>query len=313
MGGMIAADKRMMREMIVAVLAVGIVLIWLNAHGLSGRRGVENPQTVAVARLQDSLDLWRANNVHGKILLLFDRHIPVDPLTYQDFELKPGEISPADALALLALIEARFDVRPGRHSGNNIEDLNQILHNPRLSRIWQARFTLTPPENARRLIRITSGYQQPFENMYFNEQRNVVLLNRLLLQTSFPHAMPVMTPMPAKERTYIRSAIKAGIVRKVIHVISDRSWGAVCKNLEDLQTVRPSGAGFRIVTFGGTPVQIIRLQDLQKLDERVLVNIDSKYWAQEELNQVHTLLRNGSIQADCVATSSTEPQDGEGE
>lgn len=307
------SKKRIVREMTMALLAVGSILLWLNTHGISSRTNANTPRTVAVERLQYSLNTWKDQKVHGKILVLFDRHLPDAPLTHLDFELQREDISPTDARVLLNRIAAEFGVHPDRQAGSEVDQINQILRNPQFARKWQAKSTVTPPRNALRLIRITSGYMQPFDNMFFNEKRNIVLLNRLLLQASFPRIMPNTVLMPAKERTYVRSAIKAGIVRKIVHVISERSWDTVCKNLEELQTDRPSGAGFRIATFGGTPVYITRLRDLPAIPERTLVNIDSRYWTPEELAYIHELLRNGTLIADCLAISHNEPQNTEEE
>lgn len=302
--------KRFKIEMSLALLVVVLTLIFLNYHGIASRTVGNIPRTIVVEKLHDSLNLWKAQKTHGKILILFDRYLPLDVLTYQNYELKPEDISLSDARTLLAKIDAMFGLPSMYRTGNAIDDINRILRDPHFASIWQAKSNIMPPQQALRLLRITRGYNILFDSLMYNEQRNIVLLNRLLLQASFPEYIH-MIRTPAHEMTYVRSAIRAGIVRKIIHVLSDRSWEEVCNNLEELPTVKPSGTGFHFVTFGGTPVYITRLKDVAQLSEKVLVNIDSNYWTPNERTYIDELLRNGTISADYLLISNNEPQDAE--
>lgn len=288
-------------------LAVVAILTFLNSHGIASRTVEKSPRTIIVEKLHDSLDIWRAHKIHGKILILFDRYLPDGALIYQDYELKPEDISLFDARTLLNEIEVKFGLPSVNRTANAIDDINRILRNPHFASIWQAKSHIMPPKKALRLLRITSGYHSPFDFLLFNEKRNVVLLNKLLIQASFPNYLHAVK-FQAKEMTYVRSAIRDGIVRKIIHVISEESWDEVCKNLEALPTVEPSGAGFHIATFGGTPVYIVRLKDLPPLSEKVLVNIDNNYWPPNELKFIYEVLSNGLVSADLLLVSNNEPQ-----
>lgn len=302
--------RRFKVEMSLALLAVAATLTFLNYHGTSSRTVENTPRTIFVEKLQDSLNIWKVQKSHGKILILFDRYLPLDALTYQDYELKPEEISSADAQTLLLRIEVMFGLSSMHRTGNAIDDINRILRNPQFASIWQAKSNILPPQKSRRLLRITHGYSKSFDSLMFNQQRNIVVLNKLLLQASFPNYI-YMVRTPAHEMTYVRSAIRAGIVRKIIHVLSDGSWEEACNNLEELRTVVPSGAGFHLTTFGGTPVYITRLKDLPSFSEKVLVNIDSNYWTPNERTYIDELLRNGTIAADYLLISNNEPQQAE--
>lgn len=293
--------------MSLAFLAVVATLAILNSHGIASRTVENSPRTIVVERLHDSLNVWRTQKTHGKILILFDRYLPVDVLTYQDYELKTDDISLSDAQALLFKIEAMFGLPAIHRTGKAIDDLNQILRNPHFASIWQTKSNIIAPKTSLRLLRITRGYNKSFDSLMYNEQRNIVLLNKLLLQASFPRYINTVRT-PANETTYVRSAIRDGIVRKIIHVLSERSWEEVCNNLEELPSVEPSGAGFHVVTFGGTPVYIMRLKDLPPLSEKALVNIDNNYWSPNERESIYELLRNGTISADYLLVSNNEPQ-----
>lgn len=304
---MIQATRRLKIEIYLAFLATAAIIAFLNFHGIANRTVEDSPRTIVVESLHDSLNIWKTQRIHGKILILFDRYFPGNVLTYQDYELNPEDISLPYAHTLLFKIEEMFGINSVHGDGNAINDINRILRNPHFAFIWQAKSNVLPPQNSLRLLRITRGYGKSFDSLRYNEQRNIVLLNRLLLQTSFPNLLNTVRT-PANEMTYVRSAIRAGIVRKIIHVISDNSWEEVSNNLEALPTAEPSGTGYRVVTLGGTPVYIMRLKDLPPLSEKALINIDNNYWTPNERASIDELLHNGTISADYILISNNEPQ-----
>ncbi len=99
---------------------------------------------------------------------------------------------------------------------------------------------------------------------------------------------------------YVYRAVRAGVVRRVFHVVPEAAWPEVAENLRSVVAAWPEGRTFRIVVEG-TPIVVLRLSDLPALEETVLVDVDVGASPPEELAALAARLARREPAADLVA------------
>lgn len=90
---------------------------------------------------------------------------------------------------------------------------------------------------------------------------------------------------PLSARNYVRRAVEAGYVRRIVHVLSERDWADAERNLRALPGASAAGPAFR-VPWEGTPIDVVRLRDLPDLGEPLVADVDSDHWTPEELELI---------------------------
>jgi hypothetical protein len=83
-------------------------------------------------------------------------------------------------------------------------------------------------------------------------------------------------PRDVNENNFIYLSLRAGILRKIYHVIPESSWPEVSAALSSYSIVATSGNQFRF-TVDGTPIIVTRTKDLPLLREKVLVYFNLDY------------------------------------
>lgn len=94
---------------------------------------------------------------------------------------------------------------------------------------------------------------------------------------------------PLSARNYVRRAVEAGYVRRIVHVLSEREWPSAEQNLRRLPVATASGSGFQ-VAWEGTPIDVVRLRDLPALAEPYVADVDADQWTPEELELIASRL-----------------------
>jgi hypothetical protein len=105
--------------------------------------------------------------------------------------------------------------------------------------------------------------------------------------------------------SYVRVAVQESMVRSVYHVIPDRSWEEVKEVLLRFPLVQEERKGFHTTLWDGSPVTITRLGDLGGMHERVLININSDVWDDEQFATIFSLLRDHVAESDLVTISGS--------
>ena len=125
---------------------------------------------------------------------------------------------------------------------------------------------------------------------------------------------PDQSPLPSN---YIYLSLEENLINKVYHVVPDSAWPAIEKALEDasLQTrhndilFTKRDRFFRVIIAEGVPVIIVRLKDIPRIKERVLVNINRSVWNDEQMRAIGSLLATGAVCSDLITISGTNAND----
>lgn len=110
------------------------------------------------------------------------------------------------------------------------------------------------------------------------------------------------------EDNYVYLAIQSGIVRKVYHAVPSALWPKVQGRLSSEAGFRRSGDVFRTATEGA-PLDVLKINDIPRLKERVLVNIQGDTLTGDDIVFLLDLLSSGRLGSDLVTVSGTLPDD----
>jgi hypothetical protein len=94
-------------------------------------------------------------------------------------------------------------------------------------------------------------------------------------------------------------SMEKGITRRVFHILPDSSWPEVSATLLKRSGIRPTPAGF-IGIFDNGRVYIMPLSRFLTMREKALVIVEPKVWTQDELKQIASMLKSGSISSDLL-------------
>jgi len=103
---------------------------------------------------------------------------------------------------------------------------------------------------------------------------------------------------------YIYHGIKKGYIRKIYHIIPDESWLEVSKNIQYIKNAYYVDGTFRL-NIDGTPIIALRLKDLPNLKEKVVVNVNARYWSENKISEVVHFLENKGIASDVISVTGT--------
>ncbi len=109
------------------------------------------------------------------------------------------------------------------------------------------------------------------------------------------------------ESNYMHWAIAKNAVRAVYHVIPDNAWEEVKHNIQNIQ-VRDFSNGIYRSTIEGAPLYILRISDIPRLRDKVMMNINTDLYTEHEINEIKELLRSGKITADIITESGKTQQ-----
>ncbi len=109
------------------------------------------------------------------------------------------------------------------------------------------------------------------------------------------------------ETNYMHRAILNNMIRSVYHVIPENAWEEVKRNIQNIQ-VRDFSNGVYRSTIEGAPLYILRIKDIPHLKEKVIVNINTDLYTEDEINGMKKLLRYRNIQADIITLSGKNQQ-----
>jgi hypothetical protein len=105
------------------------------------------------------------------------------------------------------------------------------------------------------------------------------------------------------EAYYVFAAINKRIIRKIYHIIPDVYWNDVSGPLRKNPLVASSGESFRMAIHEGVPVIVMRMKDIPRIKEKVLVSINAACWSDSERGQILQSLRAGTLDSDLVTIS----------
>ena len=138
--------------------------------------------------------------------------------------------------------------------------------------------------SAPNVIPVGSSYQ--LENVW---QSSGVKGRTLILFTRYLNAVEAME---SKELKATERAMELGIVRRVFHIVPDRSWKEVSKNLEGRKGIYQTKDGF-IGVFEFGRVYIQPLSHFTPPLEQSLVVVEPKVWSEDDFTQIIGYLDQG--------------------
>jgi len=130
------------------------------------------------------------------------------------------------------------------------------------------------------------------------EWRRAGVRGRTLVHVARPVGLGA-DPGPATEANFVERAVHEGLVRRILHVVSEADWPEVERHLQAMPAAAGAGGGYRVVDRG-TPVVVTRLGDLPRASEPVLVDVDVDRLSDAELAALAARLRQGSLRSDLV-------------
>lgn len=133
--------------------------------------------------------------------------------------------------------------------------------------------------------------------------RTLYLFDRHINADILPPSINVVP----NDENYITAAIKAGIVRRIFHVIPDISWSEVERNMESFPAARHFDGMHRLTGHEGVPIVIMRLRDIRKITEPILISINGEYWTDSEQNFIISLIETGLLKSDMITLWAALP------
>lgn len=127
--------------------------------------------------------------------------------------------------------------------------------------------------------------------------RVLVLFDRHLHAEA--EASPLAEP-PVAGHNFVYHAVQLGIVKKIYHVIPDRSWHEVEQNLFHMAGTAFSHDRFRLNITEGVPVTVLRIKDVPHIREKVLMSIQGDHWSEEELDTISSMLYRRVFESDLI-------------
>lgn len=111
---------------------------------------------------------------------------------------------------------------------------------------------------------------------------------------------------------YIDAAIVRNIVRRIIHVVPAERWAEASRNLLATGVVFYADGVFS-TTVDGAPLEVLTLERLPYINEKVLVHINGDYFSAAQSAAIAKLLTGGRVQCDIMTITGRSPfKTGEG-
>ncbi|MBI5640747.1 MAG: hypothetical protein HZA17_10000 [Nitrospirae bacterium] len=300
-----SSDRRKLVEIIfICVFCVGVLFL-LTIYARLHIKYLPTPLIRVINEPHDAFNVWKDSGVRGRTLVLFDRHLGDEQNEYSTFDFMPEEFSdPGPLEGLCRSIKADDYGLSFPDSIPCIERLNSLLYKTDFYDIWKKKKnSITLSEKINMLVRISSMYR----GMGFNDipdlgKKLILQLNRLLIEATYPGLCPVSKDLFVTNDNYLFLAIEKGIIRRIFHLIPDFVWQEVESKLSADERVSASGGVFRFNTAEGVPVLVMRIKDLERIEEKVLINVNEDYW---DYSQVTDLLLRGRLNTDLITFSGS--------
>jgi hypothetical protein len=133
-----------------------------------------------------------------------------------------------------------------------------------------------------------------------SDKKNLVRLNRHIVGVRYPGICPQKGFYDVTGDNYVYQAVRAGMIRRVIHVVPGESWPDVAAILGGFPDVTRERKGFRTVIEEGTPVSVMRLADIPVMEEMVVIAVNADSWSEAEMRGILALLRGRQLSSDLV-------------
>ena len=276
---------------------------FLAVYGASHRTMLSSPVVEVIAAPHDAFAVWRKHGIHGRVLVLIDRHLNAEIDDRTD-EFSRDEFTGTYRLARLCAA-MQEDLR-----GSSLEDFPCTMDtlNDRILK----RLSLYPlflrkgaPDPDGRITTLAGFLALPdaFEvRLPQNSANDLARFNRLVLERLYPDRCPPMPDFYILPVNYAHQAIRAGMVRKIYHLLPESAWAEVSSVLGSDRRVESSGGSFRMTIAEGVSVTIMRFRDFTGLGELPIVNVNTDSLGAEELRALPGMLR-GTLRSDLVTVS----------
>jgi len=106
--------------------------------------------------------------------------------------------------------------------------------------------------------------------------------------------------------SYVDSAIKKNVVRRIFHIVPGAAWQDVERVLSGSDAFTFNNGVYRMV-FQGVPVTVMRLQDIAPLAETVLIAVNGSPYQDDELRRLGDLIGQGVVRSDMIIWSGRLP------
>ena len=92
-------------------------------------------------------------------------------------------------------------------------------------------------------------------------------------------------------------------MRVLYHVLPDSAWPEVEQNLKRFPVYTYDQGVFRVTVFDGIPLYVTRVRDMPRIDEEVLLHINSSLWDDREFSGILGLLKDRTLSVDIITIS----------
>jgi len=296
--------KRTYAEIILVIGFVAAVIILSELRGSSNVTVLGQPQLKLVTEPHHAFTIWKENRVRGRELFLFDRHLNAENNEYITGEFNPDEFQGGYSVPALCktVIHEVYDESVDRQDCS-IEELNNMLRTTSFYDIWlKKKQAVALSGRTRKLLRDSRGYGRDFSSLKDYQKKNILLLNRYLLTAAWPELCPPKAEYQVAKDNYIYLAARENMIRKIYHILPESAWEEAARNLvSGGYSPRPDGT-FRIVAHG-TPVIILRLRDIPRLKEEVLLHVNGGSWPDSQIAELAALLKNNTLKSDLITVA----------
>lgn len=304
----------MSRKLRIAAIALpvifcAVVLVFLSIYATSHRTFISTPVLQRVSSPEESFQVWRANALHGRILVLIDRHLNAD-IDIRTAGFYPDEFKDQAALerCCSALRDDLVNVGqtdfPCTADGLNSMVIKRLV-------LYPLFINLRLPDPSGEITTLAEYMASPTRfDPYLNRMYENMLprLNRLIIEQMHPGICPVMTEYPIAADNYVHQAVRSGIVRKIHHLISDNAWNEVSGVLSANETVLSSNGRYRINITEGVSVRIMPLRHMQNMSEPAIVVVNTDSLDSGEISLLPELIRR-KLHADIVTISGSRAEE----
>ncbi|HEY6872952.1 MAG TPA: hypothetical protein VI298_09530 [Geobacteraceae bacterium] len=297
--------QREIIESSVIVLFFVLTLFFLSYYGRNHVSRLQHPEIRLLADPGAVFNAWATAGIHGKVLLLFDRRLGAQPVDQGLSTFSASEFKNASdaGLFLAALGNDGFPI--DTKGGDAVAALNALISSSNLYDTWRSIHKGGElSAEARKLVRNTGRFRgRDFGTLDDRQKSDVLRLNRMILEETYPDKCPKGLANIASAENYVYVAAQKGVVRTIYHIVPDGAWSEVSRVLSGYKMVTSSGETFRMVIVEGVPVVIMRMKDIPRLKEKVLVNINGDYWSDREMAEIIGLFHRNAVEADLVTVS----------
>lgn len=294
-----------MTAILLPIIFCSAVLVFLMLFSKAHRIFMSKPILLQVAAAEDSFQVWRKFGLHGRILVIIDRHLNAD-IDVKTDEFYADEFP--DRISFercCTIIQAEFGTFLQPDFSCTIENLNSsVIKNL----VFYPSFVNSRLPDPKAEITTMAGF------MAFPARINAPLpseygkmlprMNRVILNQLYPDCCPQLSEYPVTATNYVHQAVRSGVVRKVYHLISDRAWNEVSDVLGKNDNVSTADSGYRIFIFEGVPVRIMPVQKIMDLLEPPLVVINTDSLNRDEISGLPQLLKR--LRPDVVTISGED-------